>query len=483
MSRKDKNIEENENKPVLTDEEKRSLRKKKKKKARIRAFIFLVILLAILGAGGYFGSRAAISYIDDKEAQEAALEAQAEEEARKAEEEAAAIAALEALEAEEEAVPTPEITPEPTEEEIMEEMIESMIESMTLEEKVAGMFIVTPEDFVGQNNVTKAGDGTKAALEKYAVGGIIYSKGNLSNGDQVSEMISNTISYSRYPLFIAIDEEGGNSFLQAALKLDAVISPKKLAEAGDSSTTYENYKTIGSYLAEYGFNLDIAPSADVLTDTDKAKLGEMTFGMDASADATYVAEAVKGLSDAGVWSCTKHFPGEGGADGDTQTSLADMGSTLEDLRGNDLLPFISAIEAGTDMIMVSHESAQAITGDTTPCSMSKEIMTDLIRGELDYNGIIITDAMNVSSITNYYTSDEVAVKAIKAGADMVLAPEDFETAYNAVLAAVEDGSISEERINDALRRIYRVKYENALGTEEEGDQEIAEETAELDVTE
>ena len=115
--------------------------------------------------------------------------------------------------------------------------------------------------------------------------------------------------------------------------------------------------------------------------------------------------------------------------------------------------------------MVSHVSAPNVVGDNTPCSLSEMVITNMLRGELGYNGIVITDAMNMGAITQYYAADEAAIMALKAGADMILMPEDFEKAYNGVLEAVQNGTIAEERINDSLKRIYRVKLRDRIDAE------------------
>ena len=140
-----------------------------------------------------------------------------------------------------------------------------------------------------------------------------------------------------------------------------------------------------------------------------------------------------------------------------------MDKSLEELKQTELVPFISAIENGANMIMVGHISLPQVVGDNTPATMSKEVISDLLRSELGFNGVVITDAMNMGAITEYYASDEAAIRALKAGADMVLMPEDFETAYKGVIDAVKDGTISEDRINDSLKRVYRIKYADSVG--------------------
>ena len=126
------------------------------------------------------------------------------------------------------------------------------------------------------------------------------------------------------------------------------------------------------------------------------------------------------------------------------------------------MPFAVGIEAGADFVMVSHATVPALDGDNVPSSLSGKVITDTLRGELGFEGVVITDALDMTAITEYYTSEEAAVMALEAGADMLLMPEDFEAAYNAVLAAVQDGAISEERINESLNRIYRVKCAGKL---------------------
>ena len=128
------------------------------------------------------------------------------------------------------------------------------------------------------------------------------------------------------------------------------------------------------------------------------------------------------------------------------------------MKQEELVSYIGAIESGADMIMVGHMALPQVVGDNTSITMSKEVISDLLRAELGFNGVVITDAMNIGAITEYYGADEAAIRSFKAGADMVLMPENFETAYKGVIAAVQEGTISEERINDSLKRVFRIKY-------------------------
>lgn len=347
---------------------------------------------------------------------------------------------------------------------VLDEVVDAIISEMTLEEKVAGLFIVTPEGITGVDTAVQAGDGTKKALEQYPVGGLIYYYKNIQSEEQIKKMVENSVSYCKYPMFIGVDEEGGDvARLAKALKLDNVGPMEDIGNTGDTNKAYEAMKTVGTYMTGYGFNLNFAPLADIRYEGDNAALGDRAFGSDATTVAGMVTAAMNGLEDNGVTACVKHFPGVGDASEDTHNGLAVVDKSLDEMKQTDLVPFVSVIENGANMIMVGHVSLPQIIGDNTPATMSKEVMTELLRSELGFNGVVITDAMNMSAITEYYGADEAAIRALKAGADMVLMPEDFKLAYEGVMEAVKDGTISEERINNSLKRVFRIKYADSVG--------------------
>ena len=445
----------------------REARRKRRIKNVILAYIFMVVVLAAVGAGGFFAVRAVKGTIEDKKAQiraeeEAIIQAQlAEQERLEAEAEAQREAAMAAAE---EAEIIEEEVEEYSEDDLLNEVVQSCIDDMSIEDKVAGLFIVTPEQLTKTDKVTKAGDGTKEAIEKYPVGGLVYSSQNIKDADQLTEMLANTVSYSKYPVFLAASEGlGDDSILRKTLKIEAPKSAKDIGESGDANLVYESYKSIGEYMTTYGFNLDLGISADLIIDGVKSPLDGKMFSGDVTLTSNLVSSAIEGLAESSVFSAIGCFPGQGSVAANTAEGLASSDRPGSDFIENDIKVFESGIEAGADMLMVGHFSASGLTGDeTTPCSMSKDIMTELLRVERQYDGVIITDSMSKKAITEYYGADEAAVKALKAGADMILAPEDFELAYNAVVDAVKDGTISEQRINDSLARVYRLKYRSTI---------------------
>lgn len=413
----------------------------------------VVMTAVIIGcaAGIRAAAGAAASAKEAKQAErDAAIEASRAAESAEAE---SAVAAL--FEKED----TEETATEYTSEDALNDMIEDMIAGMTLEQKAAGLFFVTPEQLTGVGQAVQAGEGTKEALAKYPVGGLIYFSQNIQSEEQLKEMLSNTASYSMYPLFLGVDEEGGRvSRLSDALKLENVGPMAEIGAGGEEQAAQQAYEKIGTRLSEYGFNVDFAPVADVLTNAENTSIGDRAFSSDAETVGRMTAASVTGLQQTGVSACIKHFPGHGDTAADSHSGAAQTDRTREEMEAEEFVPFRSGIEAGTDLVMVGHISAPELTGgDNIPSSLSETVITGILRGELGYDGIIITDALNMGAITEYYEPDVAAIMALKAGADMVLMPEDFVQAYEGVLAALQDGTISQERADDSLRRIYRVK--------------------------
>lgn len=435
--------------------DRRAYRRRRRIRNQAIAYSVVIVVLAAFIAGGVtVGRKVAVTLKEKRLAEKQAeihAQLQAEQEAESARD--VVIDAPEAVESE---------YGQGQEVDWLDELVESDISEMPLEDKVAGLFIVTPEALTGVATATQAGEGTQKALDEYAVGGLIYFDKNIIDAEQTKAMLTSTTSMSRYPIFLAVDEEGGSVSRVAESGID-VTQVGDMAEIGGSGDVEQAYKagmTIGTYLKELGFNLDFAPVADV-SDPENSVMGNRVFGSDAGLVADMVSNVVKGIEAAGVSSCLKHFPGIGYTEGDTHNSRVEAARTLDEMRGIDFIPFQAGIDAGADFVMVSHVT---VTGadDAVPSSLSKTIMTDILRNEMGFEGIIITDALNMAAITEYYTTEEAAVGAIVAGADMLLMPDDFHTAYDAVLAAVQDGTVSEERINESLKRIYRVKNADKL---------------------
>lgn len=354
---------------------------------------------------------------------------------------------------------------EPVTEKETESPTEAKLASMTLDEKIAQLFFVTPEMLTEVDGfATIAGDGTRESFRQYPVGGIIYFPENIESEEQLKKMLADmqTISTERIglPVFLATDEEGGRVARLANsdfLSIENVGAMADIGSTGDSSLAYDAGQKLGTYLTEYGFNVDFAPVADIATPDGTSAIGDRSFGSDAARVSEMVTEAVAGFQSTGIHATVKHFPGHGATLEDSHDGLATLPKSQEELEACEYLPFRAGIEAGVDFVMVGHIVVPSITGEGTPSTLSREMIQEQLRGNLGFDGIVITDAMNMGAIANLYSAEDAAVQALEAGIDIILMPADFKGAFEAVKEAVADGRLTEERINESVRRILELK--------------------------
>lgn len=339
---------------------------------------------------------------------------------------------------------------------------EELLSAMTLDEKICQMMFVTHESVTGANTVVQAGEATRVALEKYPVGGIIYFSKNIKSREQVISMINATQSYSKIPLFIGVDEEGGRV---ARVADNPNMGTTKIKPMGKVSTTDEAYsigQRLGSELSALKFNLDFAPVADIVLSDKNSEIGDRGFNGGTWAVGELVSAVVKGLEENNVCSVLKHFPGHGSTTVDSHTGYSASYRTIDELRECEFLPFKKGIEAGSDFVMVSHMTLVNVVKDKLPSSLSYEIVTGYLKGELGFEGVVITDALNMGAIAKNYANSTAAVYAIKAGVDMLLMPPDVEAAKQAILTAVANGEITEDRIDESVRKILKIKIEKGI---------------------
>lgn len=347
-----------------------------------------------------------------------------------------------------------------------ETRIQRVLDSMTLDEKVNQLFMITPEALTGVGTVVQAGDGTREALAEHPVGGLIYFAQNLQDPDQTRTMLKNTQEYasaqSGFPIFLSVDEEGGQVARvgnNPAFGVPETGNMSEVGAGGDTQEAYEIGSTIGAYLKDLGFNMDAAPDADVLTNPENEVVKYRSFGSDPELVSQMAAAELQGLNDQGIIGMYKHFPGHGGTTADSHEGYAYVDDTLEELKSGALVPFQDGADNGLQVIMVSHIACPEVTGNNTPATLSRELVTDLLREDMGFDGLVITDALNMGAITEQYSSGEAAVAALNAGVDMLLMPADFQAAYDGVMAALENGELTEERIDESVRRILEIKLE------------------------
>lgn len=350
-----------------------------------------------------------------------------------------------------------------------EQLIEAYVEQMTLEEKVGQLFYVTlgnlaqPEG-AASNGIVAVDDDETAGICQYHPGGIILMGSNIETDEQVQELISALQDNTSVPLFIGVDEEGGmvsRLGSSAGISMSNVGSMQAIGATGDASNAYTIGETLANNLQDYGFNMDFAPVADVLTNPYNYEIGSRSFGTDASLVADMVSQEITGLQNNGISAVAKHFPGHGGVIGNSHNNLQYVETSVGELRQQEFLAFQAAIEADVDFILVSHLVLTDIEPEY-PSTLSEPVVTGLLREELGYEGVIITDSFQMGSITENYSQEEAAVLAIQAGCDMILMPSDYSACYQSVLEAVQDGRITQEQLDESCMRIIRTKVKRGI---------------------
>ena len=420
------------------------IKREKRRRRRIRnqlfAYAALMMFAVAVLVGLYFGANGIVRYLKNYNNKVSEAIAEAELSAAAELESAAQQEQSEPVVTHEEKEYLSELSDDP-----LGELVDTLLQDMTIEEMVAGMFMVTPEALIGVQTVVQAGDGTKNAIAEKPVGGIIYSAKNFKSKEQFREMLENTKSFSKYPLFMAVTAECGTD------SLFGIEDTKKASEITDTGGAGEAYGIIAETLVSYGVNMNMAPVAGIVASDGDGSLQGRTFGSDAATAAPLVNASVQAMQEKGVSAVLQKFPGTG-------TSL----KTLEELKNSEFLIFDAAIKGNADCIMVSNVSSKGVTANDTPDSLSGTMITEVLRGDLGFDGVVMTDALDDAAITKNYTPAEAAVAAIAAGADVLYRPADFDEAYEGVLQAVADGKITEERIYESLVRIYRVKYKDKV---------------------
>lgn len=355
--------------------------------------------------------------------------------------------------------PDPEPQPAPVPEKVLYSL--KPLSEMTLREKVGQLFNVRIEalDLTSSATITAGSSVLTDGFSRYPCGGVTLYAANIKNPDQIMAFTKFIHAMGNYPL-ICIDEEGGRvarigkntSFnvptYSSMAAVGATNNPKKAWDAGDA---------IGSYLMIYGFDVDFAPVSDVNTNPDNQVIGDRAFGSSPQLVADMASQFLLGLQHNNVEGCLKHFPGHGDTQADTHYGYAESLKTWDEISSCEMIPFRKGIEAGAQMVMTAHICLPNVTGELIPSTLSSLILQDKLRGELNFKGVIITDSMGMGAITQQYSPEEAAISALEAGADIILDPADFPSAFEAVVSAVQSGRITEKQIDERVERVLALK--------------------------
>ena len=372
-------------------------------------------------------------------------------------------------------IDTPEETEESdqgsivTDSEEIDAMAATVVKNMTLEEKVGQMFVVNLEQLDdskgGCFEFRKFNDAMKESMDAYKIGGVILFARNIESVDQTKQLISDLQENAQIPLFVSVDEEGGDVARvgnNTNMRTTTFPPMEEVGKMDDEKYAYNMGVTIASDIKNLGFNLDFAPVADVKTNEHNTEIGNRAFGSDPDLVSRMVEQVVNGMQSQGISATLKHFPGHGSVSGDTHDTAVNVDTDLITLRSTEFKPFEAGIQAGADFVMVSHISISKVTEDTVPACMSKLVIQTMLRDELDFDGVVVTDALDMGAITEEYEPEEAAINCVKAGVDVLLMSTDVKASYDAVLEAVEEGIIEESQIDDSVRRIMKVKIKRGI---------------------
>ena len=333
--------------------------------------------------------------------------------------------------------------------------VNDTISNMSLDEKIGQMLFV-------YDYSTSMNEELENKLTTVKPGGFILFSENIESYKQMTKLIADIKKTNDIPLFIGIDEEGGRVKRIKNLpdkKVTMIPAMYQLGLTKDTALAYDVGTVVGEELRAFGINLNFAPVLDIYSNKDNTVIGNRAFSSTASIVSTMALSYSKGLKSTSIIPVYKHFPGHGDTKEDSHYTLPVIYKTKEELLNLELIPFIDAIEDDAQIIMIGHLSLPEITNEDTPATLSKTIVTDLLKEELNYDGLIITDGLNMKALTNVYTEEEIYIKALQAGIDILLMPTFDINTINIIKNAISDSEISEEQINESVTKILELKYE------------------------
>jgi beta-N-acetylhexosaminidase len=330
------------------------------------------------------------------------------------------------------------------------------IEQLSLAEKIGQMFACGLHGTEPSQEIIDV-------IQNYHIGGIIYFRRNIDTAAQVGNLSHGlqkiAKQHSDIPLFISIDQEGG---MVARIDREITLSPGNMALGAtrDIEGVFEAAIISGKELRTMGINMNFAPCIDINNNPLNPVIGVRSYGENAELVKEMGQAAIRGFQESGVSATVKHFPGHGDTDTDSHLGLPSINHDMQRLEELELVPFQGAIEEGVDAIMTSHVVFPAIESSGVPATLSHHVLTGLLRKKLGYKGLVVTDCLEMSAISEGIGTDEGAVRAVEAGADLILISHTYERQTNAIKAliqAVESGRISEQRIHESVERILHLK--------------------------
>lgn len=337
----------------------------------------------------------------------------------------------------------------------IEEKVNYKMDNLSIDEKIAQMLIVY---YIGD----EYDENLSNIIKEVKPGGFILMSDNITTYDRTLNFVKGMQNDSDIPMIISTDEEGGSvQRIKGIRDISVTDIPYMyyLGQTKDKNLAYKVGEIIANELRTIGVNLTYAPVMDIYSNPNNTVIGKRSFGSDPNTVYDMATSLKNGIEDNLVNTCIKHFPGHGDTETDSHFEIPIINKTLVELENSDLLPFIKSIN-DTNMIMVGHIALPKITNSSIPASLSKEIVTDLLKNKYNYRGLVITDALNMRSLTDNYSDKEIYTMAINAGVDLLLMPNGSKNAIKYIKEAIDDEEIDINTINESVRKILTYKYSN-----------------------
>ncbi|QCJ44577.1 beta-N-acetylhexosaminidase [Bacillus sp. S3] len=348
--------------------------------------------------------------------------------------------------------------------------ISEAISKMSLEDKIGQMILA------GVSGTTMDAS-AKQLISQIHVGGIIFYKNNFETPAQAVQFVNQLKAgnSSSLPLLLGVDQEGGRV---TRLPGGLVNFPpnKQIGQVNNPDFSFKVGTLLGQELKEFGLNLDFAPVLDINSNPNNPVIGDRSFGNNAEIVSKLGVQTMKGIQSQNVITTIKHFPGHGDTSVDSHLDLPIVNKSLKELKELELIPFERAINQGGDVVMVAHILLPQLD-KTNPGTMSKAVMTDLLRKQLGFTGVIITDDMTMGAITEHFDIGKASVESVKAGSDIILVGHDYNNVVKIISSlktAVQNGEISEQRVNESIKRIIQLKRNYSINDTKVGNPNINE---------
>lgn len=341
----------------------------------------------------------------------------------------------------------------------IEETIQAYIQKMSPEEKIGQLLMPAFRTLTYGEDVAVLSQEMAELIQRYQVGGVILFKENIKTPNQVKRFTDDLQATSHIPLWIGVDEEGGQVSRIAVnpdMGFTPILEAFEIGKTGEPEQAYKVGQELAQMLKNLGFNMDFAPVADIWSNPNNTVIGTRSFGVNQQQVSPMVIAMMTGLEEEGILPVIKHFPGHGDTQEDTHVGRAFVNQSLDELFQRELVPFKKAIAAGADAVMVAHVELPQID-EGRPASLSHKVITGILRKQMSFEGLVITDALDMSAITNQFGKGEAALQSFLAGTDILLMP-DIEEAYKVLLNAYQTNIITQERLNESVYKILHTKY-------------------------